>query len=100
MDPTSFDMVAKTKIKFSPSWFKFGGVVIFIGSVLLWLWGGARPGWTMNEIVVWKVDEITGIDYPEAHEAFLPGVEFPALGLFIFFGCVMLELVLKRFLKK
>lgn len=45
-----------------------------------WAATGARVGWTQTSVVALQRDEITGIDYPVRHAAFVAGVEVPALG--------------------
>lgn len=62
-------------------------VVVLLGSVIWWVQAGRHPGWTKNKVFVEKVDEITGISYPEAQDKLVPGVDVlasaGALSLFL-----------------
>lgn len=57
---------------------------LFLAGVMAWLSGGARAGFYRAYHVEMKVDEITGLEYPEQIEAFLPGIESLGLGFFAF----------------
>lgn len=50
-------------------------------SVGVWLATGAHPGWSMTEVPVTKVDEVTGIEYRENQRRFVAGVDFVAAGV-------------------
>jgi len=58
-------------------------LIIILGSVSFWAAGGAEVGWTKTSVAVEKVDPITEIAYQEYVDQFVPGVEFPALGVVI-----------------
>lgn len=51
---------------------------LLLGSVIWWVQAGSHSGWTKNKVFVEKVDEITGISYPEEQDRFVPGVDFLA----------------------
>ena len=52
-----------------------------LAGVLAWVAGGARLGWTKTSVAVEKIDEVTGIAYPEYEKKLVPGVEFAVGGL-------------------
>lgn len=52
-------------------------LALLLAGVAVWLFAGARVGWTQTSRVTVQRDEITGIDYPVREPAFLPGVEIP-----------------------
>lgn len=53
-------------------------LVLFLGTAVWWVQAGKNPGWTKNKVFVEKVDEITGISYPEEEDRFVPGVDLLA----------------------
>ena len=85
--------------KISLSWLRWIGVGLFAVGLVIWLFGGAHMGWTQTEVTEFKIDEITGIEYPEIQDKLLPGVEFPVLGLVAMVGFVALEIVLRKISK-
>ena len=54
-------------------------LAVLLTGVGLWGLTGARIGWTQTTAVTLQRDEITGIDYPVRHAAFIAGVEIPLL---------------------
>lgn len=48
--------------------------------LILWVAGGAHRGWSMNRVPLKKSDEITGIEYVEYEDRFVPGLEVLAGG--------------------
>lgn len=52
--------------------------ILFAGMVG-WAAAGARFGWTQTSIVTMQRDEVTGIDFPQRRNAFVPGIEVPLL---------------------
>ncbi len=56
------------------------GIIIVLGVAGYWFATGANQGWTKNRVAVMKTDEITGIEYPEYEDRFVPGLEFLAIG--------------------
>jgi hypothetical protein len=53
---------------------------IFALSFGIWGFGGFHTGWTQTTIEVHGVDDITGIEYTQTKEGFVPGIEFPVAG--------------------
>lgn len=53
----------------------------FVIALGTWTGTGAHLGWTQTSIVKIQHDEITGIDYPVRHDAFVAGVELLAVGV-------------------
>ena len=56
--------------------------VLLLG-IVGWAATGARFGWTQTSVVTIQRDEITGIDFPVRHNAFIPGVEIPLLAIVV-----------------
>ena len=56
-------------------------LVVAIAGLAFWASAGARIGWTQTSVVRVQRDEITGIDYPVRHPAFVAGIEVPLLSL-------------------
>ena len=48
--------------------------------LILWIGTGAHRGWTQTSTVTIQRDEITGIDFPVRHDAFVAGIEILAAG--------------------
>ncbi len=72
------------------------GCAVVILSVVVWAVLGANAGWTKSYIEIPKKDEITGIDYTEKINRFVPGVDLlvPALGagfVCVFAGIIILK---------
>lgn len=51
------------------------GLGIISVGVIAWLVLGANTGWTKTYLEVAKVDEVTGIEYPEKVQKFVPGID-------------------------
>lgn len=66
--------------------FRLAGILLFLLLFLVWLTGGARIGFTLTSVAEERVDETTGLTYPEYQERLVPGVEFLALGLLALAG--------------
>ncbi len=67
-------------------------LVLLIGTVGLWTGLGGRLGWTQTSVPEKRVDPVTGIDFVEYRQGFVPGVEFLALGVggsFILFAATL-----------
>jgi len=56
-------------------------LVLLLATVGLWAGLGGRMGWTETQIAEKRPDSVTGIVRVESHPAFVPGVEFLALGV-------------------
>lgn len=54
--------------------------LVLLSSLSIWLFHGARIGWTTTEKAVPQVDEITGIEYTEYEKGLNFGVELPIAG--------------------
>lgn len=57
------------------------GAAVLLGTLVVWLAGGAHLGWTQTSVVEMRRDAFTEIEYPVRHDAFIAGVEFLATGL-------------------
>ena len=42
---------------------------------------GSHTGWSMDKVPVQLVDEITGIEYTEYEDRYVPGIEFLGAGI-------------------
>ena len=71
-------------------------LALLVAGVGVWTATGARVGWTQTSTVQMQRDEITGIDYPVRHAAFVPGVEMPLLALITAAGLVGASFVPRR----
>jgi len=72
------------------------GIAVVFLAVILWAILGANTGWTKSYIEIPKTDEITGINYTEKVDRFVPGVDLlvPAIGagfICIFAGIIILK---------
>lgn len=56
------------------------GALFALGIFSYWAAAGWNTGFTKDKIEIRKTDEITGIEYPEYQEHFLPGIEFLTIG--------------------
>jgi hypothetical protein len=70
-------------------------LALFLGTAVWWVQSGKNPGWTKNKVFVEKVDEITGISYPEEEDRFVPGVDLLAAS-----GGVSLVIAALSFLRR
>lgn len=55
--------------------------ILALATVTLWLAMGVNRGWTKTSRQVKTLDEVTGIEGITNEKAFLPGVDFLAVGL-------------------
>jgi hypothetical protein len=62
---------------------RVSALVVLLGGAGVWAASGARLGWTQTSTVSMQRDEITGLDYPVRHEAFIPGIEVPLASAFV-----------------
>lgn len=58
---------------------RLAALAILVAGVGTWVATGRHVGWTQTSAVSLQRDEITGIEYPVRREAFVAGVEVPAL---------------------
>jgi hypothetical protein len=56
------------------------GAIIALSVVAYWAASGSNTGWTKDKTAVMKTDEITGIQYAEYQDHFVPGIELLGLG--------------------
>jgi hypothetical protein len=68
-----------------------------VAALALWVATGANVGWTKTSAVVMQHDEVTGIDYPVHHPAFVAGVEVLAIGVAVAMAVAAVGLVSRRF---
>ena len=76
---------------------RVAALLLFLSGIGLWAASGARLGWTQTSIVEVQRDEITGIDFPVRHDAFIPGVEVPLIGAMAALVLVGLSVLPQRF---
>ncbi len=58
-------------------------LLLFAASILIWVIGGANRGFYKNRLVIEKEEAITGIVERIERPKFIPGIETPAIGIFI-----------------
>ena len=85
----------KTKSSFVRA-LRVSALVILLAGLALWARSGARLGWTQTSVVTVQRDEITGIDFPVRHNAFVAGIEVPLLATTVALGAAALSLLAQR----
>lgn len=55
--------------------------LLLVAVVAYWAAAGAHRGWSMNRVPIKKTDDLTGIEYVEYEDRFVPGVEVLAGGV-------------------
>ncbi len=66
-----------------PAWrvlLRILGALFALAIFSYWAAAGSNVGWTKDKIEIKKTDEITGIEFTEYQDHFLPGIEFLAAG--------------------
>ncbi|MFM1943937.1 MAG: hypothetical protein RI897_2919 [Verrucomicrobiota bacterium] len=56
-------------------------LALAISTTLYWAASGANRGWTKNSDPITKTDDITGIEYTEYADRFVPGLDFLGVSL-------------------
>jgi hypothetical protein len=59
---------------------RFVGALLAVVVFAYWAAAGSNTGWTKDKLEIKKTDEVTGIEYVEYKNHFLPGIEFLVLG--------------------
>ncbi|ATC63103.1 hypothetical protein CMV30_03545 [Nibricoccus aquaticus] len=59
---------------------RFIGALLAVVIFTYWAAAGANTGFTKDKIALKKTDEVTGIEFVEYQDHFLPGIEFLAAG--------------------
>jgi hypothetical protein len=59
---------------------RVAGVFIALAVSVYWGLSGANTGFYKDSVEIKKTDEITGIDYVEYEDRFIPGIEFLIAG--------------------
>jgi len=54
---------------------RIAALLVAVGVTVFWLSSGAHTGWSMNKVPVTLTDEITGIEYTEYEDRYVPGLE-------------------------
>lgn len=62
-------------VKSLPLIFRATAAMLLAGVVIWWAAAGAHGGWSMNRVPINMTDEITGIEYVEYEDRFVPGLE-------------------------
>ena len=70
--------------------------VLLVATVGFWAAKGAHTGWSMNQVPVKQLDEITGIEFVTYEKRFVPGVEFLGAGVGFATGLFVVSLLFKR----
>ncbi|MEX1119149.1 MAG: hypothetical protein WEB60_10205 [Terrimicrobiaceae bacterium] len=72
------------------------GVAVILLSLGLWAILGANTGWTKSYIEIPKEDEITGIEYTEKVNRFVPGVDLLVPAISAGFVCVFAGMIILK----
>jgi hypothetical protein len=75
---------------------RLSALLILASGLGAWASSGARLGWTQTSVVTIQRDEITGIDFPVRHNAFVAGIEIPLLAAAIATFAAGLSVVAQR----
>lgn len=75
---------------------RWSAFIVLAAGLSLWARSGARLGWTQTSVVTMQHDEITGIDYPVRHNAFVAGIEVPLLAAALAAAAAGLSVVAQR----
>jgi hypothetical protein len=51
-------------------------LLLALSTTTYWAASGANRGWTKNSVPITKTDDITGIEYTEYEDRFIPGLDF------------------------
>lgn len=70
--------------------------VLLVATVGFWAAKGAHTGWSMNQVPVKQLDEITGIEFVTYEKRFVPGIEFLGGGVGFATGLFVVSLLFKR----
>ena len=71
-------------------------VVLLGGTLVWWFQSGKNAGWTKNRVAVERVDEITGINFTEYEDRFIPGIEYPVAAGVAAIGLTGLSFIRRR----
>lgn len=75
---------------------RLSALLVLASGLALWAGSGARLGWTQTSVITMQREEITGIDFPVRHNAFVAGVEIPLLAALVAAAAAALSLVAQR----
>lgn len=56
-------------------------LLLALTTTTYWAASGANRGWTKNSVPITKTDDITGIEYTEYEDRFVPGLDFLGISL-------------------
>lgn len=74
---------------------RLAALVLLLAVIGFWTAKGAHRGWSMNQVPVKQVDEITGIEFVTYQDRFVPGIEFLGAGTGLAAGLFILSLFFK-----
>jgi hypothetical protein len=69
---------------------------LFVATVGFWTAKGAHTGWSMNQVPVKQIDEITEIEFVTYEKRFVPGIEFLGGGVGFATWLFVVSLLFKR----
>lgn len=75
---------------------RVAAAVLFVATVGFWAVKGAHTGWTMNQVPVKQLDEVTGLEFVTYEKRFVPGIEFLGGGVGFATGLFVVSLLFKR----
>jgi hypothetical protein len=75
---------------------RVAAAALLVATVGFWAAKGAHSGWSMNQVPVKQLDEITGIEFVTYEKRFVPGVEFLGGGIGLSAGFFFVSFLFKR----
>jgi hypothetical protein len=72
------------------------GALFALAIFSYWAAAGMNTGWTKDKIALKKTDEVTGIEYLEYQDHFLPGLEFLTLGVGLGLAMITVTFFLRK----
>lgn len=75
------------------------GAMLAVGTIVTWGALGCNTGWTKTYIEIPKTDEVTGIEYTESVQKFVPGLELLFGGTVAGFICILSGVGILTFVK-
>lgn len=67
-----------------------------VATFLIWVIGGARMGFYHTTEDIKKIEPVTEMEYTETRAKFSPGIEIPAIGIFLGASLWLTSLILRK----
>ena len=75
---------------------RIAGALVALAVYAFWAAAGMNTGWTKDKIALKKTDEVTGIEYVEYQDHFLPGLEFLVAGAGIGLAVIAVTFLVRK----